>query len=191
MAPVANKPSSAARRRNSKDQLASNGHSERGEQDLGREQDLAGDRDEHDPRDEQSEQWQHGDRDEQDSLDEQRGEQDWRLERNGRSGSVQRTVGTESDGDQRERSTDWGKQATANPFEAFAPTFDVTKMFATMFELTAGIAKLQQEAFASLFAATNTNTHNTNRDHRDRHHDGVSASRTSSAAPDRIEHDRQ
>ena len=114
---------------------------ERGEQDLRREQSRAGDRDERDPRDTRGEQW-HGDRGELGDGREPRRE----------PGGVQRTL---------EQVTDRVKAATSNPGDAFATTPDMTKVVTAWFDMAGDMMKLQQQFFANILGAGNTDARTT------------------------------
>jgi hypothetical protein len=205
MARTAKQPSPAAQRSKGTDQLAPDGHDDREEQDSRREQDLTGDRDEqdsrreqdltgdrdgsdslfwpHDEQDSRREQWQHG----------ERGEPGLRREPRRQPGSAQRTVRAESRRDQLEQPTDWLMPATSTAVDAFAPVLGAWRqIFASWFELANTMVKLQQQAFASMIGAADTNTERTtNGDHRGRDQDALSASRPSSVPPYQIEHARR
>jgi hypothetical protein len=130
----------------------------RREQDARRE-DRADDRDDRDDRDE---------RNERDSRDEQsdqrrrteRGEQ-WHGDRgelgDGREprrepGGVQRSL---------EQVTDRVRAATPHPVDAFAPTADMSKVLTAWFEMVGDMMKLQQQFFADMLGAGNTNDRTT------------------------------
>jgi hypothetical protein len=185
---------------------------ERDEQDLGREQGLAGERDEqnlrreqglageHDEQDLRREQGLAGEHDEQDWQREQgeqwlyseRGEEGSRREPHRQPGGVQRTT-VGSVGNQLQQPTGWLKPATST--DALAPVFAAWEQFLTSwFELAETMMKVQQQTFASMIgagAATTKAERITNDDHPSRDHDALSASRTSSVAPDQIGHDRR
>lgn len=103
-------------------------------------------------------------------------------------GGVQRTVVPDPAGDEPAHPTDRLTPVRSTPVDAHAATLDITKMSTSMSELTSAVVTLQQ-AFASMIGAADTDTRDTNGDQRDRAHAAVSAARTSSAAPDQIEHD--
>ena len=103
-------------------------------------------------------------------------------------GGVQRTVVPDPAGDQPAHPTDRLTAVTSTPVDAHAATLDITKMSTSMSELTSAVVTLQQ-AFASMIGAVDTNARDTNGDQRGRAHAAVSAARTSSAAPDQIQHD--
>ena len=103
-------------------------------------------------------------------------------------GGVQRTVVPDSVGDQPAHPTDRLTSVPSTPVDAHAATLDITKMSTSMAELTSAVLTLQQ-AFASMIGAVDINARDTNGDQRGRAHAAVSAARTSSAAPDQIEHD--
>jgi hypothetical protein len=110
---------------------------ERGEQDLRREQGRSGDRDDRGLRETRGEQW-HGDRGELGDGREPRRE----------PGGVQRTV---------EQVTDRVRAATSNPGDAFALTPDMSKVVTAWFDVAGDMMKLQQQFFASMLGAGNTN----------------------------------
>jgi hypothetical protein len=130
MTQAAKRPS-AATRRTGGSQPTLNGHGP-GEQDLRGDQELVGDRDRDDrsPRETQGEQW-HGDRGEL-----------------GEPGGVQRSV---------EQVTDRVRAATSNPGDAFALTPDMSKVVTAWFDVAGDMMKLQQQFFASMLGAGNTN----------------------------------
>jgi hypothetical protein len=108
-----------------------------GEQDLRREQGRAADRDDRGPRDARGEQW-HGERGELGDGREPRRE----------PGGVQRTV---------EQVTDRARSATSNPGDAFASTPDLSKVLTAWFDMVGNMMKLQQQFFATVLDAGNTN----------------------------------
>ncbi len=167
MAPTAKQPPSEARRSKATDLPAPNGHDDRAKQDLGREQ---------------GDQRLHGERSEQGS----------RREPHRQPGDVQRTA-VGSVGNQLQQPTGWLKPATAT--DALAPVFAAwERIFTSWFELARTMMKVQQQTFASMIGAgvATTNAERiTNGDHPSRDHDALSASRTSSVAPDQIGHDRR
>ena len=115
---------------------------ERGEQDLRREQGRAGDRDDRALREVRGEQW-HGDR----------GELGDGREPLREPGGVQRTV---------EQVTDRVRAATSNPGDAFATTTpDMSKVVTAWFDMAGDMMKLQQQFFASMLGAGNTNDRTT------------------------------
>jgi len=114
---------------------------ERGEQDLRREQGRAGDRDDRALREVRGEQW-HGDR----------GELGDGREPLREPGGVQRTV---------EQVTDRVRAATSNPGDAFATTPDMSKAVTAWFDMAGDMMKLQQQFFASMLGAGNTNDRTT------------------------------
>jgi hypothetical protein len=114
---------------------------ERGEQDLRREQGRAGDRDDRSPPETRGEQW-HGDR----------GELGDAREPPREPGGVQRTV---------EQVTDRVRAATSNPGDAFALTPDMSKVVTAWFDVAGDMMKLQQQFFASMLGAGNTNDRTT------------------------------
>jgi hypothetical protein len=116
---------------------------QRGEQDLRREQGRVGDRDERALRAGRGEQW-HGDR----------GELGDGREPRRQPGGVQRTVA---------QVTDRVRAATSNPGDAFAPTADMSKVVTAWFDMAGDMMKLQQQFFASLLGAGNTNDRTTTR----------------------------
>jgi hypothetical protein len=111
---------------------------ERGEQDLRREQGRSGDRDDRGLRETRGEQW-HGDRGELGDGREPRRE----------PGGVQRSL---------EQVTDRVRTATPNPGDAFATTTpDMSKIVTAWFDMAGDMMKLQQQFFASMLGAGNTN----------------------------------
>jgi hypothetical protein len=134
MTQPAKRPSTATRRTGGS-QPTLNGHGP-DEQDLRGDQELVGDRDRDDrsPRETQGEQW-HGDRGEL-----------------GEPGGVQRSV---------EQVTDRVRAATSNPGDAFALTPDMSKVVTAWFDVAGDMMKLQQQFFASMLGAGNTNDRTT------------------------------
>jgi hypothetical protein len=132
MTQPAKRPSTATRRTGGS-QPTLNGHGP-DEQDLRGGQELVGDRDDRSPRETQGEQW-HGDRGEL-----------------GEPGGVQRSV---------EQVTDRVRAATSNPGDAFALTPDMSKVVTAWFDVAGDMMKLQQQFFASMLGAGNTNDRTT------------------------------
>jgi hypothetical protein len=108
---------------------------ERGEQDLRREQS------DQQQRTERGEQW-HGDRGELGDGREPRRE----------PGGVQRTL---------EQATDRARAATSNPGDAFATTPDMTKVVTAWFDMAGDMMKLQQQFISTVLSAGNTNDRTT------------------------------
>ena len=108
---------------------------ERGEQDLRREQS------DQQQRTERGEQW-HGDRGELGDGREPRRE----------PGGVQRTL---------EQATDRARAATSNPGDAFATTPDMSKVLTAWFDMAGDMMKLQQQFFSTVLGAGNTNDRTT------------------------------
>ncbi len=108
---------------------------ERGEQDLRREQS------DQQQRTERGEQW-HGDRGELGDGREPRRE----------PGGVQRTL---------EQATDRVRAATSNPGDAFATTPDMTKVVTAWFDMAGDMMKLQQQFISTVLSAGNTNDRTT------------------------------
>ena len=63
-------------------------------------------------------------------------------------GGVQRTV---------EQVTDRARSATSNPEDAFASTPDLSKVLTAWFDMAGNMMKLQQQFFATVLGAGNTN----------------------------------
>jgi hypothetical protein len=165
MTQSAKRPATAARRTGGS-QATLNGHGPRGEQNLRGDQDLVGDRD----RDDGTDRADRTQRDERDSRDEQsdqrprteRGEQDARRERARTGdlddedrqgpGDVLRTV---------EQVSDRVKAATSNPLDAFAGTPDISKVVTAWFDMAGDMMKLQQQFFATMLGAANTDARTT------------------------------
>ena len=105
---------------------------------------------ERDSRDEQSDQRRRTERGEQWHGD--RGELGDGREPRREPGGVQRTV---------EQVTDRARAATSNPGDAFAPTPDMSKVLTAWFDMAGDMMKLQQQFFATMLGAGNTNDRNT------------------------------
>jgi hypothetical protein len=137
------------RRRTGGSQPAHDGDILRDEQDLRGGQDLVGDRDHDDgydgddrtERDARGEQW-HGDRGELGNGREPRRE----------PGGVQRSL---------DQVTDRVRATTSNPADAFAHTPDMSKVVTAWFDMTGDMMKLQQQFFATMLAAGNTDARTT------------------------------
>ena len=106
---------------------------ERDERDPRREQELTGDRDDRGPRDARGEQG-YGDRNEHGVGREH--------------GDAQRTV---------EQLTDQVRAATSQPVNAFAGTPDMSKVVTAWIDMVGDMMKLQQQFFATVLDAGNTN----------------------------------
>jgi hypothetical protein len=181
MAQAVNQSFSTDRRHDGTDPIAPNEHDERSEQGLRRELGRSDERDEQGRRDERAQRW-------------QRDESDLPREPRRRSGDTRRTMMDESDGDRRDRSTDWTMPAMPNTTgDVLGPVLAAWgQAYASMFELAGDMMKLQQQTFASMIGAANTNAERMAvGDQRGRVVEGVSASRTSSADSGHIEHDRR
>jgi hypothetical protein len=186
MTQAAKRPSTATRRTGGS-QPALNGHGPRGEQDLvgDRDRDDGNDRDERVERNSGDEQRQQRARREQDAGREDRAddrdERDERDSRDEQSGQRQRTergeqwqgdrgeVGDgreprrEPGGVQRslEQVTDRARSATSVGVDALAPTPDMSKVLTAWFDMAGDMMKLQQQFFASMLGAGNTNDRTT------------------------------
>jgi hypothetical protein len=117
------------------------GQDSRREQDLRGEQGRVGDRDERGPRDARGEQW-----------DDDRGEFGGGRESRREPGGVQRAL---------EQVTDRIRPVTTNPVDAFAVAPDMSKVVTAWFDMAFDMMKLQQQFFATVLGAGNTNERNT------------------------------
>jgi len=188
MTQAAKRPS-AATRRTGGSQPALNGHGA-GEQDLRGEQDLVGDRD-HDDGNKRDDRTDRDERDSHDEQSEQRtrredraDDRDDRNERIGRDSrdeqSDQRQRGEQWHGDRGElgdgrdprhepggvqraleQVTDRARSATSVGVDALAPTPDMSKVLSAWFNMAGDMMKLQQQFFATVLGAGNTNDRNT------------------------------
>jgi hypothetical protein len=59
--------------------------------------------------------------------------------------------------------TDRVRAATPNPLDAFAPTADMSKVLTAWFDMVGDMMKLQQQFFADMLGAGNTNDRTTTR----------------------------
>jgi len=112
--------------------------------------DVRNERVERDSRDEQSDQRQRTERGEQWQGD--RGELGDGREPRREPGGVQRSL---------EQVTDRVRAATPNPVDAFASTPDMSKVLTAWFDMAGDMMKLQQQFFANILGAGNTNDRNT------------------------------
>ena len=191
MTQAANQPSTATRRTGGS-QPALNGHGsgkqeQVGDRDDGNDRDDRTERDERNSRGELSQQRarreqdarredraddrdDRDERNERDSFDEQsdqrrrteRGEP-WHGDRGELGGG--REPRREPGGVQRgqEQVTDRVRAATPHPVDAFAPTADMSKVLTAWFDMVGDMIKLQQQFFADMLGAGNTNDRTTTR----------------------------
>jgi hypothetical protein len=63
--------------------------------------------------------------------------------------------------DLQDQVTDRVRAATSNPADAFAPTPDMSKVVTAWFDMAGDVMKLQQQFFATMLAAGNTDARTT------------------------------